>query len=295
MRHSIEYIALVTFAKFLCVIPRKLAFAIGNFLGWFAWTVGIRKNLVLANIAQARPEATPAELEAIGKQAAKNFGRTTTEFIRYGIKDRDLVLPQVSIEGIDTLEQALSSGKGAIVLTGHFGAWAIYFAAISMHGIPLSLLVGKQHNAKVDDFILKIPGDRVEFISKGRTAVKKILNKLSEGRAVVMVADQHAGKHGIVVPFLGKNASTLPLPGSFAIKYDIPVFIMTGHRRADGTHLVEIKELPVAPKETEEERKIEVVRSYNDEMGKIIRAMPEQYFWYHRRWREESAEPATES
>lgn len=285
MRHLLEYFLALVFAKFLCLIPRRLALGLGSVLGWCGWYLGIRKELVLSNIARARPGASMAELKKIGRHAAANFGRTTAEFIRYGIKDRDLISEHFEIRGLEALERSLAQGKGAIVLTGHFGAWAIYFAAISMQGIPLSLLVGRQHNKRIDQFILKIPGDRVEFISKGRAAVKKILNKLGEGRAVVMVADQNAGRHGVVVPFLGEDASTLPLPGSFAIKYHVPVFIMSGHRRDDGTHLVEIKELSVQPKETEEEKKIEVLRSYNEEMGKIIADKPEQYFWYHRRWR----------
>lgn len=287
LSHRLEYIGLVGFSKLLCVIPRRIALRFGSAIGSFAWAIGIRKELVLANIARARPEASRDALEKIGKQAAKNFGRTVTEFIRYGIKDRDLVPSLVTIEGLETLKETLGEGKGALVLTGHHGAWAIYFAAISMSGIPLSLLVGKQHNEKVDEFILKIPGDRVEFISKGRAAVKKILNKLNEGRAVVMVSDQHAGKHGVVVPFLGEEASTLPLPGSFAIKYNIPVFIMTGQRLENGNHLVKIDKLEIPEMENDDERKVEVLRLYNKKMGDTVAACPEQYFWYHRRWREE--------
>ncbi|EDY84396.1 Bacterial lipid A biosynthesis acyltransferase superfamily [Verrucomicrobiia bacterium DG1235] len=288
LSHTIEYCALIGFSKFLCVIPRKWAFGIGSAIGAVGWTLGIRKELVLSNIANARPDADDAELNRIGKQAARNFGRTITEFIRYGIKDRDALFDLIKIENIDIAKNALAQGKGAIILTGHYGAWALYFAAIAMRDLPLSLLVGKQHNEKIDAFIHKIPGDRVEFISKGRTAIRVILDKLKLGRAVVMVADQHAGKGGLVVPFLGKNASTLPLPGSFAVKYDAPVFIMTGQREADGSHTVTIKELEVPQQATPDQQKIEVVRRYNEELGKIIAARPEQYFWYHRRWREES-------
>lgn len=286
--HSIEYLALVGFAKGICLLPRPWALGLGSSIGRLGWALGVRRELVIANISNARPDASPAELKQIGKQAARNFGRTVAEFIRYGIKDRDQLSGLIKIEGSDALQAALANGKGAIVLTGHQGSWAIYFAALSMAGTPLSLLVGKQHNEKIDAFIHKIPGDRVEFIPKGRTAIRTILDKLKAGRAVVMVADQHAGGGGIVVPFLGKNASTLSLPGSFAVKYDAPVFIMSGHRESHGGHRVTISPLSVAHQETPEEQKIEVLRAYNHELGKIISTRPEQYFWYHRRWREES-------
>ncbi len=291
LSHKIQYFALLSLARFICVIPREWALNLGSCVGWLGWTSGMRRNLVLSNIANARPQASEAELKKIGKQAAKNFGRTIAEFIRYGIKDRDRLLEVVKVENLQLLSDALAKGNGAILLTGHFGAWAIYFATIAMQDVPLSLLVGKQHNAKVDEFIHKIPGDRVEFITKGRTAIKVILEKLKAGRAVVMVADQHAGAGGIVVPFLGKNASTLPLPGSFSVKYNAPVFMMSGHRNEDGTHTVSISELPVPTCETANEQKVAVVETYSKELGKVVAERPEQYFWYHRRWREESETP----
>lgn len=291
LSHKIQYWALIALARFICVIPRKWALNLGACVGWFGWTIRMRRDLALSNIANARPEANEEELKKIGKQAAKNFGRTIAEFIRYGIKDRDDLLEVVKIKNLDLVSEALAKGNGAILLTGHFGAWAIYFATIAMSDIPLSLLVGKQHNPKVDEFIHKIPGDRVEFISKGRTAIKVILEKLRAGRAVVMVADQHAGPGGLAVPFLGKNASTLPLPGSMSVKYDVPVFTMSGHRNEDGTHTVSIAKLQTPECESVNEQKIAVIKTYNEELGKVVCERPEQYFWYHRRWREESETP----
>lgn len=291
LSHKIQYWALICLARFICTIPRKWALDLGAAVGWFGWTIRMRRNLALSNIANARPDADERELKRIGKQAAKNFGRTIAEFIRYGTKDRDDLLDIVKIENLDLLQDALAKGKGAIILTGHFGAWAIYFATISMREIPLSLLVGKQHNPKVDSFIHKIPGDRVEFITKGRTAIKVILEKLKAGRAVVMVADQHAGPGGLAIPFLGKNASTLPLPGSIASKYHIPVFTMSGHRNTNGTHTVKISDLNVPNCETANEKKVAIATRYNEDLGEVVAKRPEQYFWYHRRWREESNLP----
>lgn len=288
LSHKIQYLALLCLARFICAIPRTWALHLGASVGWFGWTVRMRRGLALSNIANARPEANDAELKRIGKQSAQNFGRTAAEFIRFGIKERDETMKLVKVQNLELLSDALAKGNGAILLTGHFGAWALYFATIATMDVPLSLLVGKQHNPKVDEFIHKIPGDRVELITKGRTAIKVILEKLKAGRAVVMVADQHAGAGGLIVPFLGKNASTLPLPGSFSAKYDIPVFMMSGYRQEDGTHLVTISELQVPECESQNEKKIAVVKAYNDELGKVVAARPEQYFWYHRRWREES-------
>ncbi|MDQ8205146.1 hypothetical protein [Pelagicoccus sp. SDUM812003] len=291
--HRIQYCSLIAFTWLLCRLPYRWALGVGSAIGRLGWALGVRKRLVLENLARAMPDASQPERRRVAALAARNFGRTITEFIRLGIKDRHRIPELVKIRGLEPLRQALADGKGAILLTGHQGSWAIYFAAIAFEGIPLSLLVGKQHNQKVDAFIHRIPGDRVEFISKGRLAIKKILSKLNEGRAVVMVADQHAGKAGIMVPFLGEETPTLALPGSFAVKYDVPVFVMHGFREENDRHQVEIFPLrPSGPSESKDP-KTEIVRRYNEEMGAIVKTRPEQYFWYHRRWRPED-KPATE-
>lgn len=287
LSHTTEYYAVILFARIVCLVPLRLALRLGTATGALAWALGVRRDLVLSNIARARPDASDAELRRIGKQAARNIGRTIVEFMRYGIKDRDAIHRLIKIDGIDRIQDGLAQGKGALLLTGHFGSWALYFAAIALRGVPLSLLVGKQHNERIDDFILRIPGDKVEFISKGRAAVKKIIQKLGEGRAIVIAADQHAGRSGVPVPFLGRTTPTLSLPGAFAVKHGCPVFMMDGHRNEDGTHQVQIRELVVPERETPEEQKVEVLKRYNEEMGKIISERPEQYFWYHRRWRDE--------
>lgn len=286
LSHTLQYYALISIAWVLNVLPRSMALGLGACVGQFAWFTGIRKPLVLSNIQQAFPDANDAELRRIGASSARNFGRTSTEFIRFASADRRKIHDLIKIEGLDTVLEALKAGNGAILLTGHFGSWAAYFAAISLEGVPLALLVGKQHNVRVDQFIHKLSCNEVEMITKGKPAIKKILQNIKQGRAVVMVADQNAGRMGIMTPFFGRETPTLALPSSFAIKHNIPVFTMTGHRKKDDSHQVVIKPLKTCPCENDAERKSEILRAYNEVLEDAVKQHPEQYFWYHRRWRD---------
>jgi KDO2-lipid IV(A) lauroyltransferase len=100
-----------------------------------------------------------------------------------------------------------------------------------------------------------------------------------------MVADHRAGRSGLLAPFLGRDAVTLPLPGAIAARYQTPIFVMTGHRMPDGRHQVAIAPLAVHDDRADEEQlRLAVTAACNDALGAAIRACPEQYFWYHRRW-----------
>ena len=287
LSHTLEYYSLVSIAWVLNALPRKMALGVGASVGELGWLLRIRRSLVLANLKQALPNTDERKRKRIAARAARNFGRTATEFIRTSNSDRNRLANLIHVDGKKQILEALEKGNGALLLTGHFGAWATYFAALAMNEkVPLALLVGKQHNERVDQFIHGLSAGEVELISKGRSAIRKILANIKAGRAVIIVADQHPGKSGIMTPFLGRETPTLALPSSFAVKHNIPVFTLTGHREKTGTHRIVIKALKTEPCETDEQRKKNILSAYNEVLGKAIKQHPDQYFWYHRRWRD---------
>jgi KDO2-lipid IV(A) lauroyltransferase len=285
-RYHLEYGSVVALAALLRALPRTAALGFGAALGQLGWWLRVRRRVVLANLAQAFPEATRRERRRIAARAARNFGRTAAEFVRFAGSDRERVGELVTIEGVEALREALAAGGGAIVVTAHLGAWALYVTALAAAGIPSALLVGRQHNPKVQRFILDIPGEAVHFVPKSKSAPRDIMRCLRDGRAVVMVADHRAGRHGELAPFLGRVASTLALPGAIAARHGTPIFLMAGRRVSRGEHRVELSRLPLPTEGDEERLRHEITVVCNEALGTAILACPEQYFWYHRRWRE---------
>jgi KDO2-lipid IV(A) lauroyltransferase len=285
-RYHLEYGSVVVLAALLRALPRGVALELGAALGQLGWWLRIRRRLVLSNLAQAFPTAAPRERRRIAVRAARNFGRTVAEFVRFAGSDRARVGELVRLEGVEALREALAAGGGAIVVTAHLGAWALYVTALASAGIPSALLVGRQHNPKVQRFILGIPGEAVRFVPKSKGAPRDIMRSLRDGCAVVMVADHNAGRRGEFAPFLGKVASTLPLPGAIAARHRTPIFVMAGRRVTNAEHRVEITRLSLPHGDDEERLRHEITVACNEALGKVLLACPEQYFWYHRRWRD---------
>jgi Kdo2-lipid IVA lauroyltransferase/acyltransferase len=286
-RYHLEYASVQALATALRGLPRGAALAVGAAIGELGWLLAIRRSVVLGNLRQALPATDPDERRRIAARAARNFGRTVAEFVRFAGADRRRVGDLVAIDGLGPLQAALAAGGGAIVVTGHLGAWALYVTALAATGVPSALLVGRQHNPKVQRFILGIPGDAVRFVPKSKGSPREILKCLREGRAVVMVADHNSGRGGEFVPFFGKVASTLPLPGAIAARHATPIFIMAGHRVGGGRHRVTISAMPLPTAESEEARRGAITTACNTALAEAILDCPEQYFWYHRRWRDD--------
>jgi KDO2-lipid IV(A) lauroyltransferase len=287
LQHWLEYGALVGTALVLRVLPRRVALAAGAGIGWLGWTLRIRRKIVLANVARALPDMPPRERERLAARAARNFGRTVTEFLRFAGRDRRRAGELVTIQGQEELEAALAEGRGAIVVTGHLGAWALYVAMLGVKSVPTALLVGRQRNPRVDALILSIPGEHVTLVSHGKRAPRELLQNLSAGKAIVMVADQHGGPRGTVAPFFGVETSTLSLPAALVIRQDLPLFSMAGHRVDAGRHELALRRLVVPPEDGcgEDARRRQITALCNEAIAEAVLEQPDQYFWYHRRFR----------
>lgn len=291
--HLVEAALIGAVAALVRVLPRAAALGLGAGLGQLGWWSRLRRRVVLENLERALPELAPARRRRIGARAARNLGRTFVEFLRFAGAERSRVGELVEIEGLRELERALAGGRGAVVVTAHLGAWALYATALASRGVRSALLVGRQHNPGVQRLIFAIPQGAVRFIPKGRRAPRAVLESLAEGRAALIVADHHASVGKLWIPFMGHEASTLPLPGALAVRHGLPLFVLHGHRGAGGRHRVQVESLRVPEEGERAGREEATARLLNERLGAAIRAAPEHYYWYHRRWKPRPAgEPA---
>jgi KDO2-lipid IV(A) lauroyltransferase len=162
-RYYLEHACVLGLSAILRALPRPVALEAGAALGQLGWWLRIRRGVVLANLEQAFPEIDAAGRRLIAARAARNFGRTVAEFVRFAGSDRNRVGDLVRLSGTEALRASLEGG-GAIVVTAHVGAWALYVTALAASEIPSALLVGRQHNPMVQRFILGIPGEAVRFV-----------------------------------------------------------------------------------------------------------------------------------
>jgi len=289
LKYKFEYLLTRLVGFFAKLVPLKLAHFIGDRLGdLFFFIIRIRKNVALKNLeASFGNEKSEPELKYIIHQNYRHFGRVLMEFARIPLLQRATILDQIPVHNIEWATEAISQGKGLIILSGHFGNWEYMAAALANVGTELYCVFKEQKNLAVDNIIkqFRMNVGLRPFKVKGGAA-KGILKALKEKNAVLIVGDQDAGRKGEMIEFLGRPASTARGPALIAIKHRVPVIMAFGVREEDGQIRVHLEKFPGVDNFPDSDDGVkQFLIQYNKILERYIRKYPEQWFWLHRRWK----------
>jgi len=286
-RYKIEYYAVSTLIFVLNLVPYRLALVFGDMIGFLAFSVfRIRREVTLDNLKKSFGDKYSNS--EYGKIAARSYRNIARGFIEYGLfpslSKKDLS-DYLSLEGEENLKKIGESGKGAVLVAGHFGSWELMGAFISSRGWPIDYLVGEQHNLLVNE----IMNDhrrifKIGLIEMG-VAARGVFKAVKKGRMVCMLSDQDAGNDGVIVDFLGRLASTPKGPAAFAIKTGAP--LACGFIIRNGARQRVIIEPPIEfyPSGDKEKDIKKLTQAYTSLIEGYVKKRPDHWFWPHRRWK----------
>lgn len=252
-------------------------------VGVFAHALGLRRKVAEENLALAFPEKSDAERAAILLEHYRELGRVAGEYARMP----ELVhsLPGEAIARIDGEEHLHTlQGKGALLLSGHFGNFELVGAALSRFN-PVDFIVKPMSNAHVESRIEKLRlASGLGLVPTG-PGVRAVFRTLRQGRWVGILADQDARRHGVFVPFFGKLASTPEGPARLALATGAAIIIGTDHRLDDGRHVIRLDK-PYHPEGPLDDANVLRVTAWHTAvLEQRIRESPASWFWLHRRWK----------
>jgi KDO2-lipid IV(A) lauroyltransferase len=256
---------------------------------------GYRRDVALSNLEQhlawnARAGGAGCgrrrrrDQRSIGREAMQNFVMGLAEFTRLPLVDRAYVSKRVAIDGLASLDQVLRAGRGAILITGHFGSWELPGCVLAMLGYPVDLLVGVQHNRLVQELMNRLRRScGIGIIEPQR--LLQAAHALRANRLVAMLSDQDAGRAGVFVDFLGEPASTPRGAARLAIMARSPIVPGFIVRTAGLSHRIEL-DRPIWPPESASEQAVrDLTHAYTRVIESYVRRYPGQWLWSHRRWK----------
>ncbi len=268
-------------------LPRSLTLVIGGWLGTLVYYLAPQqRELACEHLRDCLTFSDERRVKAVAKQCFENLGKTVVEFMQLPRLDKQQIQQYVTFEGVEHVQQALARGKGAIILTGHFGNWELLAASISATVAPLTPIVRELRSARLNALVSSYREKSGYRTIDRDTGVRHALRCLKRNELLGIVADVDTAVSGVFVDFFGRRAYTPYSPVAIARKTGaaiLPTFIV---RQPDGSHHA-IIEPPLALKRTSMKEKdlVANTQKFTKIIESYIRRYPTQWIWMHRRWK----------
>jgi len=254
-----------------------------------------RRAVVMGNLRRVFGEVLPDdEIRRLAKAYYAHLIHVLPDFFRLRLMSDERRATWVRVENIEIPIRAYEQGKGALLLTGHFGNWEVAtVAGIGRFPQYRDIIHFVRRPLKpqwLNDFIVRrFRRSGFGTLSK-RGSLDAILDLLARGAIVGFIMDQHAGKaDGVVVDFLGSPAGTFKSLAILALNTGAPVIPASCWREPDGSHVLRFEEpLPLIECDDVGEAIRKNTRAYNVALERMLLRHPEQWIWMHRRWKVKS-------
>ena len=186
---------------------------------------------------------------------------------------------RVSGPGLDALKEVHATGKGAIIVSGHFGQVEAIRAVLRQNGMESGAIIRTHKNPHYARRIRTgIEAGGKPILSTGRAGTMALVRHLRSGGIITILLDEKYPE-GIRLPFLGLDALTSISAAQLALKYDLPMIPAYGIRINDENAVQVIFEAPIAHTDS-----VTMTRVFNDSLSARILANPDQWYWLLKRW-----------
>ncbi|MFQ5690460.1 MAG: lysophospholipid acyltransferase family protein [Gemmatimonadota bacterium] len=273
---------------FLSAVPPSGSRWLGSILGRMAFSVlRVRRATVESQLAASFPGRSDRWISRTARACYRHFGE---EIVALATACR--LSPEALLSRTRDAEQAIAllrrhrlARRGAVIVTGHLGNWELAGAFVAALGLPVTAVV-RRHASRFDRHFVSLRRSLgVESVGMEHAAV--LPRRLAQGGIVALVADQHAASRGVPVSFLGRPASTFLGPARLALTCGVPLYFGALIRQGAGYRALVAR---VEPPASATDAELELTRRWVGRLEEAVREHPEQYFWFHRRWKWASGE-----
>jgi Kdo2-lipid IVA lauroyltransferase/acyltransferase len=186
----------------------------------------------------------------------------------------------------DAIDVCLS-GRGAILLTAHYGNWELVGYMLATLGFPITAVMRPLDNRYLNAYLMDVRARRGLRLLYKKGASRSAGEILDGGEVLGFIADQNAGRKGLFVDFFGIKASTYKSIGLLAIHHDVPIVVGCARRTGKKfRYEIECNRVIRPPEWRERDDPLAwVTQEYTRAIEEFIRTDPGQYLWIHRRWK----------
>jgi KDO2-lipid IV(A) lauroyltransferase len=248
------------------------------------------RRIARINLRIAFPEMGDAEADRIIRSCYRQMGTSAAEFVHLPKMDAAYIREHFRIEGASFVRESLvERNQPAMALTGHFGNWELLSHVYGSTIAPVAFIVRPLKSGILDRIVTERRECVGNTVIRKADSAKEVMKVLRKRILVGILVDQNVDRNkGILVDFFTRKAYTtfgiarLALAMTAAIH---PAFIFRDPARKFHHVLRFGPPVAIDPGAPREEEVARVTRRCNEELEKVIREAPDQWMWFHRRWK----------
>jgi len=231
-------------------------------------------------------ELSRKQRAAIAAECFRQFGMFVFEGMKFAYLSDEKAFRHIEFEpsAVALIGEAYKKRLGVIFVSAHFGNFELAARAAAHEGWPVLVVVRPARDVRTTQLMDAMRHrNGMRTVARGE-AGRPMLAALRKGECIALLADQNAEE--VFVPFFGQPTGTVDGPARLSIHTGAPVVFVTCVRegwlryRVDTEGIIEPRKNAPLQDET-----IRIASELNQLLEKAIRKHPEQWLWFHNRWR----------
>lgn len=270
-------------------LPESVANGLFRRIADLAWKRRGKGVLRLeSNLRRVRPEATEAEIAELGRLGMRNYLRYWCESFRMPVWSRERIAASFEPEFVERLDEAMASGRGAVLALPHMGNWDLAGAWVVVRGYPFSTVAERLKPEKLyDRFVAYREGLGMEVLplTGGANTLATLAKRLRAGGLVCLVGDRDLSASGVDVSFMGEAARMPAGPAVLAAQTGAALLPVT--LWYDGTPVMKGRvheEVPVPAEGSKREKAAAMTQALADVWSEGVREHPGDWHMLQRFW-----------
>jgi len=187
-----------------------------------------------------------------------------------------------AVHNWNIVQDAMSEGKGMIILCPHLGGFEIIPRYLAQH-FPATIMYRPSRQEWLNEVVEEGRAyPNMHFVPTNINGVRQMTRALSKGEAIAILPDQvPSGGDGIWANFFGRPAYTTTLPIRLANRHNTPAVMFTARRSILGRGwTIDAKRLD----SFSDDPNI-AVKELNTAIENAVLVAPEQFIWSYNRYK----------
>ena len=273
---------------FIVGIPKKYIVKAGNILGGIAYLFDVRhRRIARRNLKFTHPQWSEDHIRKLILRIFQNMGITVLEICQMTCFSKEDILQKVRIRGKENLLNTIKSHKGVIMISAHIGNWEMCHLFLSSYLQKSQVVVAQNQPVFIERIIHKLRTSTGNTIISKKGAMIKLVRTLRKGKMIGLLIDQGTSRReGVDVTFFGRKTNATYAASLLAARYNCPVLPVYCIRESDAK-LTVVVEPPLKLHKTDDVRADLQTNTQimTDSVEKIVSLYPEQWLWFHKRWK----------